>query len=132
MVNFTTEFSKYPLLVKFTIFLVNKKDMQGKFAKLTALFQDRLRPFCQSDFPLGEAQNFESLTVERDGLVTFALLKGVAFELSDSFWRGGKGHHGGSESEGASLWASMGRSYGRKTGFANSSYPARFESNFLL
>ena len=26
-----------------------------------------------------------------------AFLKGVAFELSDSFWRGGRWHHGGSE-----------------------------------
>ena len=76
-------------------------------------FQGRLRPFFQSDFPLAGAQNFEPLTVERDGLVTFAFLKGVAFELSDSFWRGGRRHHGGSGVchhnlvglDGAKLWA---------------------------
>ena len=28
--------------------------------------------------------------------MTLAFLKGVAFELSDSFWRGGRRHHGGS------------------------------------
>ena len=59
-------------------------------------FQGRLRPFFQSDFPLAGAQNFEPLTVERDGLVIFAFWKGEATEFGDSFWRGGRRHHGGS------------------------------------
>ena len=96
------------------------------------IFQGRLRPFCRSDFPLAGAQNFEPLTVECHGFATLAFLKGVAFELSDSFWRGGRGHPKDSESEAASLSVTMGRRKSRKTGFADSSYSARFESKILL
>ena len=92
-----------------------------------------MRPFCQSDFPIAGAQNFEPLTVETHGFATLAFFDHPATEFDDSFWRGGRRHPKDSEiRDHMVVHPDRGGENREKLDFSNSLYPTRFESKFLL